>query len=307
MKNNCAVIGLGLVGKTICYSLMKEELFDTIFLLDINENLIEAESNDLSDGAILSTLSKIKKGNYNDLSSCEFIIIAAGIAQSSVKSRLEQTDDALKIFDSILDNLKRVNYDKFIIICSNPVDILTFYTIKKLNYDYHKVIGSGTLLDTNRYKNILSNVLNISPKAINGYVVGEHGSGAVTLFSSTLINNISLDKYLLINNLTINKDRVEEEMKKRGFDIVKGKGATFYGVSECVIYIIKNINFNTNKILPLSILSPSKDFAYSYLVNINKNGIEISKENDLLSDKNEKEKLENAKNNLIKLIKDKKI
>ena len=96
-------------------------------------------------------------------------------------------------------------------------------------------------------------------------------------------------------------------MKKRGFDIVKGKGSTFYGVSECVIYIIKNINFNTNKILPLSILSPSKDFAYSYLVNINKNGIEISKENDLLSDKNEKEKLENAKNNLIKLIKDKKI
>ena len=307
MKNNCAVIGLGNVGKTICYSLIKEKLFNTIYLLDINENLTIAEKNDLSDGVILSSFTNIKKGSYQDLSSCEFIIISAGISQSSVKSRLEQTSSALKIFDSILTDLKKANYNKFIIICSNPVDILTFYTIKKLNYDYHKVIGSGTLLDTNRYKNILSTYLNIPSKNINGYVLGEHGSGAVTLFSSTLINNLPLNEYLKANNLSINKEEIEEKIKKRGFEIVKGKGATFYGISECVVYIIKNILFSTNNLLPLSILSPSKDFAYSYLVNINKNGIEISKENYLLSDENEKKKLENSKNNLINFIKEKKI
>ncbi len=307
MKNNCAVIGLGWVGKTICYSLIKEELFDNIFLIDINEKIVEAEIMDLSDGSLLSSLSKVKKGSYEDLKTCNFVIITAGVPQTSVSTRLAQTDQAIKIFDSILDNIKKVNYDKFIVICSNPIDILTYYTVKKLNYDYHKVIGSGTLLDTNRYKNLLSDILNIDPKNINGYVVGEHGGGAVTLFSSTLINNVPLRTYLSENNLTLNEEELETKIKRRGFEIVIRKNATYFGVSECVVNIVKNIIFDTNKILPLSIISLSKDFAYSHLVNVNKNGIEFSKEEILLIDDNEKGKLENSKNKLRNLIIDKKL
>lgn len=305
MERNVGIIGLGGVGKMICYSLMKENLFNNIYLIDINESLVEAEVKDLTDGSLFSSFSKFKKGSYNDLTKVDFLIISAGISQSSTSSRLEQVDSAVKIFDDILNNLKRINYDKFIIICSNPVDILTYYTYKKLNISKNKIIGSGTLLDTNRYKIILSELINVPFNNISGYVLGEHGEGSVNLFSSTLINNVPLNIYLKEHNISLNYEEIEEKVKRRGFEIVEGKKATFFGISECVNYIIKNIIFDTNNLLPLSTISIKEDFAYSYLVNVNKSGISFAKENEYLLDNIEKEKMINSKDRLIKLIKDK--
>lgn len=305
MERNVGIIGLGGVGKMICYSLMKENLFNNIYLIDINESLVEAEVKDLTDGSLFSSFSKFKKGSYNDLTKVDFLIISAGISQSSISSRLEQVDEVVKIFDDILNNLKRINYDKFIIICSNPVDILTYYTYKKLNISKNKIIGSGTLLDTNRYKIILSELINVPFNNISGYVLGEHGEGSVNLFSSTLINNVPLNIYLKEHNISLNYEEIEEKVKRRGFEIVKGKKATFFGISECVNYIIKNIIFDTNNLLPLSTISIKEDFAYSYLVNVNKSGISFAKENEYLLDNIEKEKMINSKDRLIKLIKDK--
>ncbi len=305
MERNVGIIGLGGVGKMICYSLMKENLFNNIYLIDINESLIDAEVKDLTDGTLFSSFSKFKKGSYNDLTNVDFLIISAGVSQSSISSRLEQVDSAVKIFDEILNNLKRINYDKFVIICSNPVDILTYYTYKKLNISKNKIIGSGTLLDTNRYKIILSELINVPFNSISGYVLGEHGEGSVNLFSSTLINNVPLNIYLKEHNITLNYEEIEEKVKRRGFEIVKGKKATFFGISECVNYIIKNIIFDTNNLLPLSTISIKEDFAYSYLVNVNKSGISLAKENEYLLDNIEKEKMINSKDRLINLIKDK--
>lgn len=305
MERNVGIIGLGGVGKMICYSLMKEDLFNNIYLIDINESLVEAEVKDLTDGSLFSSFNKFKKGSYNDLTKVDFLIISAGISQSSISSRLEQVDEVVKIFDDILNNLKRINYDKFIIICSNPVDILTYYTYKKLNISKNKIIGSGTLLDTNRYKIILSELINVPFNNISGYVLGEHGEGSVNLFSSTLINNVPLNIYLKEHNISLNYKEIEEKVKRRGFEIVKGKKATFFGISECVNYIIKNIIFDTNNLLPLSTISIKEDFAYSYLVNVNKSGISFAKENEYLLDNIEKEKMINSKDRLIKVIKDK--
>lgn len=305
MERNVGIIGLGGVGKMICYSLMKENLFNNIYLIDINESLVEAEVKDLTDGSLFSSFCKFKKGSYNDLTKVDFLIISAGISQSSISSRLEQVDEVVKIFDDILNNLKRINYDKFIIICSNPVDILTYYTYKKLNISKNKIIGSGTLLDTNRYKIILSELINVPFNNISGYVLGEHGEGSVNLFSSTLINNVPLNIYLKEHNISLNYEEIEEKVKRRGFEIVKGKKATFFGISECVNYIIKNIIFDTNNLLPLSTISIKEDFAYSYLVNVNKSGISFAKENEYLLDNIEKEKMINSKDRQIKLIKDK--
>lgn len=305
MERNVGIIGLGGVGKMICYSLMKEDLFNNIYLIDINESLVEAEVKDLTDGSLFSSFNKFKKGSYIDLTKVDFLIISAGISQSSISSRLEQVDEVVKIFDDILNNLKRINYDKFIIICSNPVDILTYYTYKKLNISKNKIIGSGTLLDTNRYKIILSELINVPFNNISGYVLGEHGEGSVNLFSSTLINNVPLNIYLKEHNISLNYEEIEEKVKRRGFEIVKGKKATFFGISECVNYIIKNIIFDTNNLLPLSTISIKEDFAYSYLVNVNKSGISFAKENEYLLDNIEKEKMINSKDRLIKVIKDK--
>ncbi len=305
-KRNAAVIGLGYVGKTIAYSITKENLFDEIYLIDINDKLVEGEVKDLNDGSFLSYKTNIKKGKYSDLidNNVEFIFIAAGLAQGGFKSRLEQTDAALKIFDSILKEIQKVNYNGFIIVASNPVDILTYYTTKYLSYiDNKKIIGTGTLLDTNRYKNILGEKLNVDPRDIDGFVLGEHGAGAVPLFDSTKIKGFLLNDYLKENSINIDRNEIEDEVKKRGFYILQEKGSTYYGVSECASFIVKNIIDDKNINLSLSVLAPSKDFAYSYLVNLNKEGAVII-ENQNLSEE-ETKKLEYSKDNLVNLIKDK--
>ena len=200
--SNIGVIGLGVVGKTIAFSLLKENIFDNIYLLDLNENSLTGELLDLNDSAIFYK-TKVLKGDYESLKNVDFVVITAGIKQSSTSSRLEQTDKTLDIFDSILDNLNKINYQNFIIICSNPVDILTFYTVKKLNYNPHKVIGSGTLLDTNRLINILSRELKIDQKEISGYVFGEHGSSAMIPYSLIKIANMNFEDYLENKKLVI--------------------------------------------------------------------------------------------------------
>jgi len=302
-KNSIAIIGAGKVGSATAYSILKSNVFSTIYLIDTNKKLVNGDILDFEDAQASgnNNRTKVCAGTYEDLKKCSFVVITAGISQATRGSRLEQTTGAVAIFDSILKKIKDVKYNEFIIICSNPVDVLTWYTYKKLNYDRRKIIGTGTSLDTHRFKCILSREFNVSPKEIHAFCLGEHGKSVVPIYSQAKIYSIPLQEYQFLHNRYLEYKDITEEIKHRGYQILSLKGATFYGIAECVLKIILNIYFDNNEVMPVSLINDEGTIANSGLGILNCEG--VRQYNEIEYSEHEYELLEASNKTILDTIK----
>ncbi len=300
-KNNLAIIGLGSVGQSICHSLLKDGVFENIYLIDKDKSLVEGLYLDFSHAAVNYGLSSVKIGSYDDLKNCSYVIITVGVKQDNHVFSNEKYQAVLNMYDEILDNLIRVKYKDFIIITSNPVDILTYYTYKRLNLPKNKIIGSGTLLDSKRFKFLLAEKLNVSPNALQGFVLGQHGLNLVPIYSLTRVYSAKLKDYMFNHNISINKDEINDYIKYAGSNIINKSGASMYGIAESISEIIKSITLNKGAILPISVISSSDDCAMSLPAIITSNGVEEF--NELYFSNEEIQELEECKKNGIEMIK----
>lgn len=300
-KNNLAIIGLGSVGQSICHSLLKDGIFETIYLIDKDKNLVDGLYLDFSHAAVNYGTSSVKVGSYDDLKKCSYVIITVGVKQDNHVFSNEKYQAVLDMYDDILDNLKKVNYKDFIIITSNPVDILTFYTYKRLNLPKNKIIGSGTLLDSKRFKFLLGEKLKVSPNALQGFILGQHGINLVPIYSLTRVYSAKLRDYMFNHNISINKEEINDYVKYAGNNIISKSGASMYAIAESVSEIIKSITSNKGAILPLSIISSSDDYAMSLPCIVTSDGI---KEFDELYFSNEEIQLiEECKKSSLEMVK----
>lgn len=262
-KNSIAIIGMGNVGQAICHSLLKDGVFQTIYIMDKDPQLIEGLYLDFSHAAVNYGLTGVKPGTYQNLKECSFVIITVGVKQNSLDSREKQNKDVLGMYDEILTNMAKVKYNEFVIIASNPLDLLTFYTYKKLGIEKNKIIGTGTLLDSKRFKFLLAERLKVSPNALQGFVLGQHGRYLVPIYSLTRVYSAKLSDYMFNHNVSIDKEKVNELVREGGYYIVGKVGATRYGISESVSEIIKSITLNKGALLPVSIISSDGTYAMS--------------------------------------------
>lgn len=253
----CAVIGCGYVGATTAYSLMNSRMFTEIVLIDINRTKAEGEAADLNHGLPFIAPMDIYAGDYSDLSDAAIIIITAGANQKAGQTRIDLVRDNAKIFRSIVRNISIYNHDGIIIVVTNPVDILTYITLEYSGFPKNRVIGSGTVLDTARLKYLVGRHLEVDPRNVHTFIIGEHGDSELAVWSSANISGIDLDSFTAGCHKSCDRStlyRLFDDVRTSAYKIIEAKGATYYAIAESVRRIVSAIVRDENTILPVSSL-----------------------------------------------------
>lgn len=252
-----AMIGCGAVGATSAFSLMQSGLFSELVLIDANQQKAEGEATDLSHGLPFGRPMKIYAGTYDDLADCYLIIITAGAAQKPDETRIDLVNKNVKIFKSIIPEIVKRNTEGILLVVSNPVDILTYVTLKLSGFPTNRVIGSGTVLDTARLKYLLGEHLQVDSRSIHAFIIGEHGDSELAVWSSANVSGVDLNHFCELRghyNHMEAMERIYTDVRDSAYEIIEKKGATYYGIAMAVRRICESIIRNEHSILPISSL-----------------------------------------------------
>lgn len=253
----CGIIGCGNVGATAAYSLMQTGWFTEMVLLDLNMKKAEGEAADLRDGLPFHTPMNIYAGNYSDLADCGIIIITAGANQKPGETRMDLARTNAKIFRSIVNNIVIYNQSAILLVVTNPVDVLSYITFRASGFPAHRVIGSGTVLDTARLKQLVGDHLGVDSRNVHSFIIGEHGDSELPVWSSANISGVDLPRYCEESVRGYDKEVLNDlfrEVKDSAYRIIEAKGATYYAIAESVKRIVSAIIHDENTILPVSAL-----------------------------------------------------
>lgn len=292
----CAIIGCGFVGSTTAFSLIKNGVFSEMVLIDQNQEKAEGEAMDLNHGVPFSKPCKIYAGSYDDISDCYLIIIAAGANQKPGESRIDLVNKNTKILKNIIPEITKRNKECILLILSNPVDILTYITLKISGLPKNQVIGSGTVLDTARLKYLLSTNLNVDSRNIHAFIIGEHGDSELAVWSSANVSGIDLSEFCNLRKIENSQQMMNNlytQVQKSAYKIIEKKGATYYAVAMAASRIIESIVRNEHSVLTVSCYIDNhyglNDICMGLPAIVGKNGIENVL--DIPLSENEKQKL----------------
>lgn len=254
-RGKLVVIGAGYVGSTCAYTLMHSGIFSEIAIIDVNKDKAEGDALDMSHGAAFVKPVKVYSGTYSDCSDADMIIISAGANQKNGETRIDLLKRNAVILKDIVDNIKR-NTEGYpiLLVVSNPVDILTYITYKLSGWPLKRVIGSGTVLDTSRFKYLLSNHTGIDARNIHAYIIGEHGDSEIAAWSTTTIGGLPIKQYCedCMNCSESNMEYMLDEVRNAAYEIIDKKGATFYAIALAVERIVSAIVNNEKSVLTVS-------------------------------------------------------
>jgi len=276
------IIGTGFVGSTTAYTLMMSGLVSELVLIDVNKEKCEGEVMDLNHGMPFVRPVKIYNGDYPDCKGSDIIIITAGANQKPGETRIDLVHKNTEIFKSIVSQVIKYTRESILLVVTNPVDILTYVTYKISGLPKNMVIGSGTVLDTARFRYLIADHVGLDPRNIHAYIIGEHGDTEVATWSLANIAGMSMDRYCQIckgcKDDEFSKNEIYESVKNAAYEIIKRKGATYYAVALAVRRIIESIVRDENSILTVSSLIEDKfglsDVCLSLPTIVNKNGID---------------------------------
>ena len=256
-KTKISIIGAGFVGSSTAFALMIGGYAAEIVVVDINKDKAEGEAMDLAHGASFVKPLEIKAGDYKDTANSDIVIITAGAAQKPGESRLDLIGKNYKIMGSIVPEVVKYSPNSILLVVSNPVDILTYIVYKLSGFPKERVIGSGTVLDTSRFKYMLGEHFNIDTRNIHTYIMGEHGDSEIATWSITSLAGMNVNDYckLYCNKCNgIQELHIEDEVKNAAYEIIKKKGATYYAIALAITRIVEAILGDEHSILTVSSL-----------------------------------------------------
>ena len=250
MKNKVVIIGCGNVGMSYAYALINQKTnVQELVLVDLNQERIEGEAMDLNHClAFAPTNMKIKAGSYADTKDAKVVMIAAGANQNPGETRMDLINKNSKIFKGIVESCTSNGFNGIFLVATNPLDVMTYLTYKYSGFDTNRVIGSGTCLDTARLCYMIGSRLNINPKDVNAYVMGEHGDSEFVPWSNATIGLNNISEYLNQEEL----DKIAEDVKNAAYEIINKKGATYYGIGVSLVNITNAILNDESSILTVS-------------------------------------------------------
>ncbi len=255
--NKVTIVGTGFVGSTTAYTLMLSGLFSEIVLIDVNKSKAEGEVMDLNHGMPFVRPVRIYMGDYSDTVGSSLVIIAAGANQKPGETRIDLLNRNAVIFRDIVSNIIKYNTDCILLVVTNPVDILTYVTYKLSGFPKEKVIGSGTVLDTARFRYLLGEHVGIDTRNVHAYIIGEHGDTEVATWSLTNIAGIPMELYCEHCGGcegSVSREEIYNEVKNAAYKIIERKGATYYAVALAVRRIVEAIVRDEHSILTVSSL-----------------------------------------------------
>lgn len=250
-SNRVVVLGAGMVGSTIAYSILNQQLAKEILMIDINNELAQAQVWDLEDAAHFSTRTGVKVADYSDILDGDIVIITSGASQQAGETR----SDLLNVNSGIIRNVARSIHETgkivYILMVTNPVDVMTYVAIMESGLPEGLVFGSGTYLDTARLRQTISEDIKVSSDNIHAYVLGEHGDSSFPVLSSANVQGIPLGNFIELDETYYKK--VGDKVRKKAYDIIKGKKSTYFGIASTASKICRAILRDENRLAPLSV------------------------------------------------------
>ncbi len=254
-KLNIVSIGAGQVGCSFLYACINQGLGGNYGIIDINEKTKDGNVLDFEDASWTNQRSyNIAAVDYKDLKEADFIVISAGRPQKPGETRLQLIESNVGVMKTIAKSVKASGFKGIAIIISNPLDIMTYTFWKFSGLPKARVIGTGTTLETARLRFAIGKAAGVSPKAVQAFVLGEHGDSSVVAYSQIHIEGIPFKQLEKVHKITnSNYEKVlEEPVRRKAYEIINRKGATFYGIGNCAAGIIRAIQNDSNEIFPVS-------------------------------------------------------
>lgn len=251
-----AIIGCGFVGSASAFALMESGLFSEMVLIDVDADRAEGEALDISHGTAFASPIDIYAGTYDDIADAGIVIITAGVGQKPGETRIDLVNKNVAIFKDILGEIRARDFSGILLVVSNPVDILTYVSVKLSGLPECRVIGSGTVLDTGRLKHIIGEHLGVDPRNVHARILGEHGDSELIAWSSAHVAGIPLEDFynMRIEDGSYDKFRREttELVRNSAYEIIKKKHATYYGIAMAVRRICSAIVRDEKSVLSVS-------------------------------------------------------
>ena len=272
---------MGLVGSSFVYALIIREIATEIVLVDVNSEKAVGEMMDFNHGLSFSKPVKITAGSYADLSGAQVVVITAGAAQKPGETRLDLLAKNMRIFDAIVPEVVKHNPGGIILIATNPVDILTYTSLKGSGLPPGRVIGSGTILDTSRFRFLLGQHYGVDARSVHAYIVGEHGDSEIPLWSLANIGGVRLQEFAPLRSKKYDQqemDRLFVSVRDAAYEIIKSKGATYYAIGLGLVSIVETILGDYRSVLSISTLMTGQygvsDMCMSLPCVVGANGVE---------------------------------
>lgn len=294
MNNKVVIIGCGNVGMSYAYALLNQRSnVQELVLIDLDKDRIIGEAMDLNHClAFAPTKMQIKAGDYSDCKDAKIVCIAAGANQNPGETRMDLINKNSKIFKSIVTEVMNSGFNGIFLVATNPLDIMTYLTWKYSNLPHNKIIGSGTSLDTARLRYMIGDKLNVNPKNIHAYVIGEHGDSEFVPWSNASVGLQNIKEFLNTQEL----EEIYVDVRDAAYDIINRKGATYYGIGMCLVRITNAILGDENSIITVSTYDKDNDVFVGLPAVINVSGVREKVYVNLTEE--EKGKLQNSINTI---------
>jgi L-lactate dehydrogenase len=257
------IIGAGFVGSTAAYALVMQGIGREIVLVDINDQRSSAEADDIFHAVPFSNPVEVRSGGYDDLRGCRVIVLAAGTNQKPGETRLQLLERNAAIFHEIVPKTLNAAPDAVLIVATNPVDVMTHLTARyaaERGVPSQRVFGSGTTLDTARFRSLLSRHLGVDARHVHAYVLGEHGDSEVLTWSLVSVGGMSLQQFSRQRGINIDasvREDIDRRVRRAAYSIIAGKGATYYGVAGALARIVDVVLKDQRSIL--TVCTPATD------------------------------------------------
>ncbi|EOT42552.1 MULTISPECIES: L-lactate dehydrogenase [Enterococcus] len=257
-KSKVAIIGSGLVGSSTAFSIITQGVCDEVLMVDINAEKASGEVRDLRNSIrFLDRNVRVKAGSYADCSDADIVVITAGAPPKAGQTRLDTLDISAKIAKSIVEPVMESGFDGIFVVVSNPVDMLAHLVYKLSGLPKNQVIGSGTSVDSARLQNFLADMVDVDPRSVYAYALGEHGDSLMVPWSTVTIagksfTDIIADNAELVGDVDL--DEIVYKTTQEGWEIYNRKGTTYYGIASACVGIIKAVLYDENSIVPVSTL-----------------------------------------------------
>ncbi len=256
-RSKVVIVGAGLVGSSTAFSLITQGVCDEVMIIDINKEKAWGEVTDLCHSIeYLNRNVKVSEGSYKDCADADIVVITAGAPPKAGQTRLDTLELSAKIIDAIVPPIMKSGFSGHFIVVSNPVDMIAHYVYKLSGLPKNQVIGTGTAMDSARIKHFIGEIFNVDPRSVQAYTMGEHGDSQMCPWSHVTVCGKIISDIMTDNSeyAHLDLDNIVDRVTKVGFEILKVKGTTCYGIATTAAGIIKAILNDENKIIPVSTL-----------------------------------------------------
>lgn len=259
------IVGSGMVGATAAYALVMQGIGRKIVLVDLDLKRAQAEADDIYHAVPFAEPLEIEAGGYDALKNCRIVIIAAGVGQKPGETRIELLGRNAEVFRQVIPSVLEYAPDAVLVVATNPVDVMTHITAKiasEHGVPSSRIVGSGTTLDTARFRILLGREIGVDSPHVHTYVIGEHGDSEVLTWSLTTVANIPLEEFCRQRGVVLDdkvKARIDNNVRRAAYHIIEGKGATYYGIGSALAKICDVILHDQRSIM--TVCTPQTEIA----------------------------------------------